>query len=103
MSDTVDDKPHGDASGIEAKAAYDLDEKAHVADYRADAIAAENAEHDMTVLGAVRAYPMAAFWAFVMSFTIVAALLFTLVCSCDKDWPLTPPLDYGVLRCLPHR
>lgn len=51
---------------------YDLDEKAKVADYKADAIEAENAEHDMTVLEAVRAYPMASFWAFVMSFTIVS-------------------------------
>ena len=54
---------------------YDLDEKAKVADYKADAIEAENAEHDMTVLQAVRAYPMASFWAFIMSFTIVCCLL----------------------------
>ncbi|RWA10274.1 hypothetical protein EKO27_g4827 [Xylaria grammica] len=51
--------------------AYDLDEKAHVADYKAGAVEAENAEHNMGVLEAVRAYPMATFWAFVMSFTIV--------------------------------
>ncbi|KAF2228963.1 sugar transporter [Viridothelium virens] len=51
--------------------AYDLDEKAHIADYKADAIEAENAEHAMTVMQAVRAYPMASFWAFVMSFTII--------------------------------
>ncbi|PPQ97263.1 hypothetical protein CVT26_000655 [Gymnopilus dilepis] len=38
---------------------------------RAGAIDAENAEHSMTVLQAVRAYPMATFWAFVMSSTIV--------------------------------
>ncbi len=46
-------------------------EKADVVDYKADAILAENAEHDMTVLGAVNAYAMASFWAFVLSCTIV--------------------------------
>jgi SP family general alpha glucoside:H+ symporter-like MFS transporter len=46
--------------------------KADVVDYKADAILAENAEHNMTVLGAVKAYPMASFWAFVMSCTIVS-------------------------------
>ncbi|KAF2655160.1 maltose porter [Lophiostoma macrostomum CBS 122681] len=46
-------------------------EKAGVADYKADAIEAENAEHNMTVLEAVKAYPMASFWAFVMSCTII--------------------------------
>jgi SP family general alpha glucoside:H+ symporter-like MFS transporter len=49
-------------------------EKADVADYKADAIEAENAEHNMTVLQAVRAYPMASFWAFVISCTIVSCL-----------------------------
>jgi len=49
-------------------------EKAAVADYKADAIEAENAEHNMTVLEAVRAYPMASFWAVVMSCTIVSSL-----------------------------
>lgn len=47
-------------------------EKAEVADYKADAIVAENSEHNMTVLQAVKAYPMATFWAFVMSCTIVS-------------------------------
>lgn len=44
-------------------------------DLRADAIEAENAEHAMTVMEAVRAYPMACFWAFVMSFCIVSLSL----------------------------
>lgn len=58
---------------------YDLDHNGKkVADYRADAIEAENMEHNMTVLEAVRAYPMASLWAFVMSCTIVSCL-FTLV------------------------
>lgn len=73
----IDDKPHGGAQKVEAEATFsqvdnaDLDEKARVVDYKADAVAAETAEHNMTVLEAVRAYPMASFWAFVMSFTIV--------------------------------
>lgn len=41
---------------------------------RAEAIEAENVEHQMTVLQAVRAYPMASFWAFVFSCTIVRQL-----------------------------
>jgi len=60
---------------LDEKADYKLDEKAKIADYKADAIEAENAEHNMTVLEAVRAYPMASFWAFVMSFTIVSCLM----------------------------
>lgn len=58
--------------------AYDLDEKAKVADYKAGAIEAENAEHNMGVLESVRAYPMATFWAFVMSSTIVSCLCLSL-------------------------
>lgn len=57
------------AEEIEHKAAFS--EKAGVADYRAEAIEAENAEHNMTVIQAMKAYPMASFWAFVMSCTIV--------------------------------
>ncbi|KAH8595638.1 alpha-glucosides permease MPH2/3 [Bisporella sp. PMI_857] len=38
---------------------------------KAGAIEAENAEHNMGVLEAVRAYPLATFWAFVMSCTII--------------------------------
>ena len=82
MSYSVDSKSYGGAPEVEAPLgafsqgnhAYDLDEKAHVADYKADAVEAENAEHNMGVLDAVRAYPMASFWAFVMSFTIVSCL-----------------------------
>ena len=46
-------------------------EKAGAADYKGGAIEAENDEHNMTVMEAVKAYPMATFWAFVMSCTIV--------------------------------
>jgi SP family general alpha glucoside:H+ symporter-like MFS transporter len=45
---------------------------------KAGAIEAENAEHDMGVLEAVRAYPMASLWAFIMSCTIVCPRTFTL-------------------------
>jgi SP family general alpha glucoside:H+ symporter-like MFS transporter len=41
---------------------------------RAGAIDAERIEHEMTVLQAVKAYPAASWWAFVMSCTIVRLL-----------------------------
>jgi SP family general alpha glucoside:H+ symporter-like MFS transporter len=48
---------------------HDVSEKV---DYdRAGAIEAEEIEHNMTVLEAVKAYPAASWWAFVMSCTIV--------------------------------
>jgi SP family general alpha glucoside:H+ symporter-like MFS transporter len=50
---------------------YDADEK--VTYDRTGAIDAETLEHAMTVLQAVKAYPAASFWAFVMSATIVSA------------------------------
>jgi SP family general alpha glucoside:H+ symporter-like MFS transporter len=76
MSDDTEGKPQSGTAEVEAQVdhAYDLDEKARAADYKADAVQAENAEHNMTVLEAVRAYPMATFWAFVMSCTIVSSL-----------------------------
>jgi hypothetical protein len=87
MNNTVDSKSYGDSPEVEATGgispaehAYDLDEKAKIADYKADAVEAENAEHKMTVLEAVREYPMASFWAFIMSFTIV---------SCIPPFPLS--------------
>jgi len=46
-------------------------EKAPVSDFKAGAIEAENAEHAMGVIDAVKAYPMATFWAFVMSCCII--------------------------------
>jgi hypothetical protein len=49
------------------------DEKAGISAFKAGAIEAENAEHNMTVMEAVKAYPMASFWAFVMSCTIVSS------------------------------
>jgi SP family general alpha glucoside:H+ symporter-like MFS transporter len=50
---------------------YDVGEKV---DYdRVGAIDAEEVEHRMTVLQAVKAYPAASWWAFVMSCTIVSS------------------------------
>ncbi|KAL2142015.1 hypothetical protein VTI28DRAFT_1705 [Corynascus sepedonium] len=78
MSDSTETKaPVGDlkvaaeANPSQIEHAYNLDEKAKISDFKADAMAAEDAEHNMTVLEAVRAYPMASFWAFVMSCTII--------------------------------
>ena len=75
MSTTIDNKSYGDEQRVE-EARPDNDsiyaEKQNVD--RAGAIMADNAEHKMGVLAAVRAYPMASFWAFVMSSTIVSSL-----------------------------
>ncbi|CAI0648019.1 unnamed protein product [Colletotrichum noveboracense] len=77
MSNTVDSKsPSGDPAKIEAYAdeinhGADLDEKSKPADYKADAIEAEQAEFNMGVLEAVKLYPMASMWAFIMSTTII--------------------------------
>lgn len=74
-----DDSKIGSAQDGEVERAYsqhehasDLDEKAKISDFKADAMEAEHAEHSMGVLEAVGAYPMASFWAFVMSCTIVS-------------------------------
>ncbi|KAL8833886.1 MAG: hypothetical protein Q9170_004033 [Blastenia crenularia] len=79
MSDSDKSKEYGDKE-VEAERGFshveatpNLDDKAHVKDYKAGAVEAENAEYNMGVLEAVRAYPMASFWAFVMSFTIVSS------------------------------
>lgn len=55
--------------------AYNLDKNAKASDYKAEAIEAENKEQKMGVIEAVRAYPMASLWAFVMSSTIVRCLV----------------------------
>ncbi|KAL5349089.1 hypothetical protein ACLOAV_005377 [Pseudogymnoascus australis] len=77
MSGPVDSKlPTGPKVELEegltqVENVYNLDEKATGPDYKADAMEAEEAEHNMTVMEAVKAYPMASFWAFVMSCTII--------------------------------
>ncbi|KIV78303.1 hypothetical protein PV11_10032 [Exophiala sideris] len=74
MSNIVSEKPTT-SSEIEAQQPPQVE---HVHDggekvdfNRAGAIDAENAEHNMTVLQAVKAYPAASWWAFVMSATII--------------------------------
>jgi SP family general alpha glucoside:H+ symporter-like MFS transporter len=77
MSNDINEKPTT-ASGVEVEAhptsaggpTYHADEKV---DYnRTGAIDAEKIEHEMTVMQAVKAYPAASWWAFVMSCTIVS-------------------------------
>lgn len=79
MSGLVDSKGLG--SDMETKGhetyvenVYDSDEKTRAADMKADAIDAENAELNLGVLAAVKQYPMAATWAFIISCTIVSCL-----------------------------
>lgn len=57
-ADLVDEKGRA-ASLVEHDAIYSEDTK--INDFKASAIEAENAEHNMTVLQAVRAYPMASY------------------------------------------
>ena len=61
---------------------------------RSGAIDAEKAEHDMTVLQAVKAYPAASWWAFVMSCTIVSS----------SPWQAgdfsNAAIDHGVVLCV---
>lgn len=74
-------------------------EKAEVSDFKASAIEAENAEHNMTVLQAVRAYPMASFWAFIVSFS---ATTFSAAITRLTDPPDVLHHHHGILRRLPH-
>jgi hypothetical protein len=79
MSDPVEVKsyggaPHAEKAISQVEDASNLDEKAQIAHNKAAAIEAENVEHNMGVPEAVKAYPMAAWWAFVMSCTIVRRL-----------------------------
>jgi SP family general alpha glucoside:H+ symporter-like MFS transporter len=82
MSNSISEKPaiesETEAQHTTGKvdSVYDAVEKV---DYnRAGAIDAENAEHKMGVLEAVKAYPAASWWAFVMSATIVSSFLPTI-------------------------
>lgn len=105
MSTGVDAKSYNGASEVEAVGtathndhAYDLDEKAGLKEYKNDAVAAEDAEHNMGVLEAMKAYPMASFWAFVMSCTIVSYLLFSPIsierCGKQQKTIGAPKLDH---------
>ncbi|OAL42941.1 maltose permease MAL61 [Pyrenochaeta sp. DS3sAY3a] len=76
MSEHVESKAYNtathDEKGIaQVEDSSNLDHNAKGSDYKAAAIEAENAEHNMGVPEAVRQYPMAALWAFVMCCTII--------------------------------
>lgn len=72
---------------------HNLDRDAKFSDYKENAIDAENVELNMTVLEAVRAYPMASTWAFIMSCTIVGTLRLPIVriesYASSRSWSLT--------------
>jgi SP family general alpha glucoside:H+ symporter-like MFS transporter len=77
MSNDIETAPHrvhgGDNHLAEKNTIEHVgDIKSDEANFRADAMEAENTEHAMTVLQAVKAYPMACLWAFIMSSTIVS-------------------------------
>lgn len=50
-----------------------LDKTPEYSQYKEEAMEAENREQAMTVMQAVKAYPMACTWAFIMSSTIVSS------------------------------
>lgn len=67
-------QPHTIASGQVEKANVEhVGDLKTEANFRADAMEAETAESSMTVLEAVKAYPMACWWAFIMSSTIIVS------------------------------
>jgi SP family general alpha glucoside:H+ symporter-like MFS transporter len=74
MSNNISEKPTSTALEFEAQR-HESDH--HVGEKggydKSGAIDAENIEHDMTVMQAVKAYPAASWWAFVMSSTIVSS------------------------------
>lgn len=104
MSDHIDSKsPASDAiqheKGIShVEDSYNLDNEAKLSSYKAAAMEAETAEQRSGVIQAVKEYPMAALWAFIMSCTIVRRLSTTL----QGELLLTPCSDHGGLLCLPH-
>jgi SP family general alpha glucoside:H+ symporter-like MFS transporter len=55
------------------------------ADLMSHAFDAENAEHEMSAWQAVKAHPMACFWAFLMCFTIVRQTILTWVLAQMQD------------------
>ncbi|KAL1607359.1 hypothetical protein SLS59_002324 [Nothophoma quercina] len=73
MSDHIDIKAHdGNEKGItEIEDSHNLDIHAKIEAFKAAAMAAEVEEQQSGVLQAVKEYPMAALWAFIMSCTII--------------------------------
>jgi hypothetical protein len=78
MNNDISEKPVT-TSEVEAHPATHMDNHVYgdeKTDYnRSGAIDAEKIEHDMSVIQAVKAYPAASWWAFVMSCTIVSSHL----------------------------
>jgi SP family general alpha glucoside:H+ symporter-like MFS transporter len=73
MSDPIQSSDlEGKGHHAQVEHVIEPDEKAAAANMKADAIEAENAEHALGVVDAVKAYPMATLWAFVISCTIVS-------------------------------
>lgn len=102
MSEPIDTKAHGGEIQTEkaishVEDSYNLDNEAKLEAYKAAAMEAETAEQKSGVLQAVKEYPMAALWAFVMSCTIVSRLS----APRREKLLLTPCSDHGVLLCLP--
>lgn len=76
MGSAVESDPTGaKAPDTHVEQAYnaDVDEKQKAMDNKADAMEAEQAELNLGVIDGVKAYPMAALWAFIMSCTIVCS------------------------------
>jgi SP family general alpha glucoside:H+ symporter-like MFS transporter len=84
--ETMPARAHHDAKIDEKANIEHIDQKTDAANFRADAMEAENVEHNMTVLQAVKAYPMACLWAFIMSSTIVRGFfIHRAYCSADMS------------------
>lgn len=88
MSDHIDSKTAGmdihTEKGIhQVEDSHNLDNDAKLGEYKAAAMEAETAEQTSGVLQAVREYPMAATWAFVMSCTIVSHLINPALLNCS--------------------
>ena len=75
MSNNINEKPDSSAKEFEDHR-YEIGHDTEKTGYdKSGAVDAENIEHDMTVMQAVKAYPAASWWAFVMSSTIVSSHL----------------------------
>lgn len=95
------DIQHTEKGISQVEDAYNLDNEAKLESYKAAAMEAETAEQQSGVVQAVKEYPMAALWAFVMSCTIVSTCEIKSVKARANKSPRTP--DHGVLLCLPCR
>lgn len=96
MSNDITEKPTS-AMEVEAQKGEPIYDAAEKELYdRTGAIDAENIEHKMTVMEAVKAYPAASWWAFVMSCTIVSSL------PNDRINDSDAMTDHGIILRLPH-